>query len=365
MKYPPISTFTTNKIPGSQHKIVLGCWYQWSLGQQAAYQRLSVQSPDVFGIWGQPHYKLINRYSARAARIAATYARFYLEEEPGWDKALKGRFYWAGLAAFASKQVKCALEFIEMGPHVAGPSVGLTTSAAKAWEKKYLGKGNLWLFQDIFVWHWFYVLYPEKFDECAHERNAKAFDAPVRDNVEKLPWAEEALAVVKDFSLTDNLRKGFDLQKETERTTSAGQRSTAQLKSLLEIAKHEQLNILQPLIYESAAFQAELDVQQGLEFLPFIPKRVAVFAAACDVDDPELKVYMTEGKLYIAEDRMKFIGAIAAKYHRLMQYKTSYMESEMRTMASWVSSRTNRTGRSFTCLRSTASGMRGPLDERA
>ncbi len=50
----------------------------------------------------------MNRYAvvstARAARIAAAYASFYLEQGEDGKPELKGRFYWMGLAAFASKQ---------------------------------------------------------------------------------------------------------------------------------------------------------------------------------------------------------------------------------------------------------------------
>src|SRR5690606_30337828 len=101
-----------------------------------------------------------------AARIAATYARFYLETEGGGKPELKGRFYWMGLAAFASKQVKCGLDFMAYSsllPH------GATATHVS---KDALGKGNFWLFQDIFVWHWFYVHFSEQFDDCAPQRDA-------------------------------------------------------------------------------------------------------------------------------------------------------------------------------------------------
>jgi hypothetical protein len=305
MPYPPISTFNTNDTPNSQHKITLGCWYQWSLGQQAAYSRLSEQDPENFGIWGQPKLVLISTFSKRAARIAATYARFYLEEEPGCDKAHKGRFYWAGLAAFASKQVKCALEFVEALPDAGLPAVTVAMGAAKNGGREYLGKGNLWIFQDVFVWHWFYALYPNKWDECAAERNAQAFDAPVRDNVEKLPWAKEALPVLRQLALTGDLKDGFEAQREFEKLTRGDLKGgEKQLASLLSIAKHEQLNILQPLIYESSVFRAELELQRAMEWLPFMPQRVVVFASTCDTIDPELKVKMIEGRLYVAGSRL-------------------------------------------------------------
>jgi hypothetical protein len=77
----------------------------------------------------------VDNYAVRARRIAATYARFYLEMEDGCDVTKKGRFYWMALGAFASKTVACSLEDIRV------------TSIKTV--KEGLGKGNLWLFNDI------------------------------------------------------------------------------------------------------------------------------------------------------------------------------------------------------------------------
>ncbi|WP_111640711.1 DUF2515 family protein [Marinimicrobium alkaliphilum] len=46
----------------------------------------------------------------RARRIAATYARFYLETEDGGDPSKLGRCYWMALGTFASKTVACLLD---------------------------------------------------------------------------------------------------------------------------------------------------------------------------------------------------------------------------------------------------------------
>src|SRR5690606_22530021 len=94
----------------SVQDITLSCAELWSIGQQEAIRRLSIQRSCLFT--RVPRQHLVGDFSARAARIAATYARFYLETEQGCNPDYKGRFYWMGLAAFASKQVKCALEFI-------------------------------------------------------------------------------------------------------------------------------------------------------------------------------------------------------------------------------------------------------------
>jgi len=93
------------------------CNTLWSMGQQQAIQRLSEPKRGWFS--STPKQQLVASFSARAARIAATYARFYLEQEEGCNPEFRGRFYWMGLAAFASKQVKCALDFIPDDPLLA------------------------------------------------------------------------------------------------------------------------------------------------------------------------------------------------------------------------------------------------------
>jgi len=94
---------TVNDIPDKTHVITVGCGLLWSQAQQFAYLRLSDKT-------GDNEYEFIGLYAARARRIAATYARYYLETEDGGDTDKLGRYYWAALAAFASKTVSCILD---------------------------------------------------------------------------------------------------------------------------------------------------------------------------------------------------------------------------------------------------------------
>ncbi|PHN20925.1 hypothetical protein AO240_11780 [Pseudomonas sp. ICMP 460] len=248
---------------------------------------------------------------------------------------MKGRFYWMGLAAFASKQVRCGLDFIPnepyliMSPPIVQPPLRIG--------KKNLGKGNFWLFQDIFVWHWFYSKYPDQFDECAPERDVSSFEGQIKANVESLPWAEDALPVLKNLHVTDDILKGFDYIEQVEKLPSGIERRSKQLLSLNEIANHEQRKILQPLIYENFLFRATLDMQAFFERVPLLPVRLAAFSTACEVDDPELSVQMKEGDLYNETDRMEFIGAIVDQFHALMRERKTYMESEIFEISTWAS----------------------------
>ena len=123
--------------------------------------------------------------------------------------------------------------------------------------------------------------------------------------------------------------------KQTEGRAPDGERQEFQFNSLMAMANHEQLNILQPLIYENTAFQAILYAQKKAEGLPFVPLRSVAFSTACDVKEPELREQMKEGDLYDAQDRMKFIEKVAVKYHELMIFNEEYMESIITEISAW------------------------------
>lgn len=334
MSTAPITTFATNAVTRSVCEEPLACDKLWAMGQEAAISRLSVETRSFFSTTAKQ--ELVADFSARAARIAATYARFYLEQEEDGKPHLKGRFYWMGLAAFASKQVKCGLDFIPSEPYLTLATPPIAQPPLRI-GKNALGKGNFWLFQDIFVWHWFYSKYPEQFEECAPERNAKDCVPQVQLNIDSLPWAAEALSTLNNLSRTDEIISAFELIRQFESLpANKNIRAPAQYNSLLKIADHEQLKILQPLIYDKWEFQKVLDVQAKSEILPFIPKRVAAFAIACDTDRSDLRVQMKFGKLYNKADRMKFITNIAERYHNLMMENLTYMEESIAKIATWT-----------------------------
>lgn len=329
MSAQPITTFKTNDKECSVHEVVLGCDKLWAMGQEEAIRRLSKKRSSA-----SSKYELISDFSARAARIAAAYASFYLEQGEDGKPELKGRFYWMGLAAFASKQVKCGLDFIPNDPYLllTPPLVQPPLRIGK----NSLGKGNFWLFQDIFVWHWFYSKYPKQFDECAPERNARSCEGQIKTNIDSLPWADDALGILVNLHVTDELKSGFKAIKETETMSLGEARRRKQFDSLMAIADHEQRKILQPLIYQDVPFRATLKMQAGFEWAPFVPVRVAAFSTACDIKEPEHRVQMSEGDLYDENDRMKFISSIAQQYHYLMGTQEAYMEREIRAISTWA-----------------------------
>ncbi|MDF3136958.1 DUF2515 family protein [Pseudomonas extremaustralis] len=326
----PLAKIEINKTKNyPPHQIEITCNHLWSLAQVQAIKRLSTYRRE-YHLFGTTKWMLEGDFSLRAARIAGIYASFYLEKEDGGNEKFKGRFYWMGLAAFASKQVMCGLDFTTLA--IAAMPIGKPLVDIG---KNGLGKGNFWLFQDIFCWHWFYSKYPHKFEECSGERNSENLDEKVKSILRKLPWASEALDAIDNFKVKPQVIDAFLMIKQAEETAPGRERQELQFKSLLAMANHEQLNILQTLIYENKVFQTVLDAQRNAEGLPFVPLRSAAFSTACDLKEPELREQMYEGDLYNAQDRMRFILRTSNKYHQLMITRHEYMEKVITEVSEW------------------------------
>ena len=193
----------------------------------------------------------------KSGRIAATYARFYLETEDGGDTDKTGRYYWMALGAFASKTVSCILDSwqVQTSYFTGTISLGITDMNAIA---NSLGQGNLWLFNDIAPAHWLYSNYPEHFFDgmvCLDKRDANQLEERVKAIMEDLPWAAESLSRIKYFKPSSDMSKGFEKILDIERTDDSELRSELQLEHLLAIADHEQREVLQPLIYNDPVFK--------------------------------------------------------------------------------------------------------------
>lgn len=311
----------SNMTPNSCVEVKCDCNTIWSLVQQLSYLRLTKPITPTKG-------KILEDYTVRARRIAATYARFYLETEEGGDIAKKGRFYWMALGAFASKTVACVLE----SPMVYAPIL-LNVPARRG-----LAKGNLWLFQDISAWHWYYSKYNSTFEMCLSSRDASKYHPTVKTQLSKLQWEDEALPTIKQMKVSKEIRQGFELVKVIEgMDNSHKQRPTKQLQHLLAIANHEQGVILQPLIYDGVIFSTGVVIQRQPGINIIFPDLELVFSNACKTDNAKLKSVAPEGtKLENFKSRMKWINLAANKFHDLMQRQTAYMEDELRTIAGWV-----------------------------
>ncbi|MDF0607230.1 hypothetical protein HZU77_016590 [Neisseriaceae bacterium TC5R-5] len=367
-------TGTTNPTPGTSVCAKADCLTMWSLVQQFAYQRLSNRK-----IYSKtPQIRLINDYPVRAHRIAGTYARFYLEQERGGKPELKGRYYWMGLGAFASKTVAVTLEGwrLAMGDKASkyleqktGYTIGMIETMVEG-----LGKGNFWLFMDIAATHWYYNLDAPSFIDCKGARSTNNCVDEMQAFLKTLPWYPEAPNKANELKISKEIVEAFDLVAKIEKISTSSKdkkakREIMQLKHLMIVAQHEQYNILQKIIYEDPKFadvirfprdtargtarQAARTASPAFGLLPdeVLDKLVApaahrlerlisgelqlVFTPDEETDDDELKSVAPPGtKLEDYDSRMKWIEKAANKYHGLMIKRTKHMESALSTIAS-------------------------------
>ncbi|MCE2026839.1 DUF2515 family protein [Sessilibacter corallicola] len=361
----PEATAGINNETDKIEPVEITCKTYWSKAQEFSIIRMSERV-------GFNEYDLVDWYEIRAKRIAATYARFYLETEDGGDPSKLGRYYWMALGAFASKTVGCILGSVSV---ILNDIHGRFSSEEVA---DGLGKGNLWLFMDISAPHWFYNHYPENFFNgmaCVNSRDAKNLEPPIQTVVDSMPWSEKSLPIINNMAISGSLKKGFEYVVEIEIATDDQVKRDLQLKHLLEIANHEQGVILQPLIYEHPEFakwsrwQRELKSRSmeakayaeerlsnpwnaltlrrdlylyiGSSLLTMtIPSFELVFSHACEIDDGEFKsIAPDDMQVENFRSRMDWIEKAAKQFHRLMGEKPEYMHSELQHMAGWVNAR--------------------------
>lgn len=309
----------TNTTPKSCAEVNCDCNTMWSLAQQFSTRRLCVETGEHTG-------KLLKNYQVRARRIAATYARFYLELEEGGDPTKRGRYYWMALGAFASKTVACTFDAWQ----VKTMSVGIDT----VWEG--LGQGNLWLFCDISGWHWYRNMHPASFEKCLNERNSRNYEKPAREQINKLPWSKSSLEIIKGFAVTPEVIRGFAKVKEFEAGGEDDALADIQFDHLIALAEHEQGNILQRLIYDDAAFAGWVKKQRAVP-RRLSPKLELVFTHQCSTIHDEVKSVAPENtSLEDYSSRMNWIHLAAKKFHHLMRKKESFMLSALTNMVQWV-----------------------------
>lgn len=323
-----------NDAPGKVVDIICDCDFLWSMAHEFCYKRLSEEISDN-------EFNFVDLYSARAKRIAATYARFYLETEENGDPSKKGRYYWMALGAFASKTVACLLD---------DPRVQTSYFVGYLGGEEYLdhedvanglAKGNLWLFIDIAASHWLHNTFPDEFREgmyCETKRDASTLEKPIKETTYQIPWANEVLSKIKNFQPSSEIIQGFTHIKNIEGLTKKDDIRKEQFESLIKIAEHEQGAVLQKVIYDDPDFSYWAKFERHPLVPSFLsPTYQLVFSHHCDIDKPELKSVAPDD--LIVEDyrnRMKWITKAANKFHDLMDKNKDYLEQELRAIAAWV-----------------------------
>jgi len=267
--------------------------------------------------WIAPGGKLIADPVARNRRINQAYAQLWLADK---------RFQWAGLAAFASKQVGCGLLHAadninksqeEMAANAYRPDIASSAdiaamntipaaiSASSAYMYQQLALGNTTLFLDIYPLHRFYMLRGnEQLKKCLHERKLIA---------DKIIWpiSQSKLAFGQSFNV---ILKAFDFIE-----------SGNIAESVERLADHEQINILQTAIYNDLAMRRALDANQfswDVDFPRGVAAEIALtLSAECKVDASPFTIMFSKNKtakLYDKDQRMVFVYSAAKQFADLL-----------------------------------------------
>ncbi|MRW92677.1 hypothetical protein GJ699_22010 [Duganella sp. FT80W] len=284
---------------------ILGCASIWLRVQREAEA------------WVAPGGKLIADPIARNRRINQAYAQLWLADR---------RFQWAGLAAFASKQVGCGLlhaaenirrsqQEIDANNHrldimsssdgTAVNSMPATIAGSAAYMYQQLALGNTTLFLDIYPLHRFYMLRGfDHFRKCLDERKLIVNDIIWPIGQAKLAFGQSFRAILEGFDLID---KGLISE------------------SVKRLAHHEQINILQTAIYSDVMMRRALDANQfawAVDFPSGVAAEIALtLSAKCRVDRGSFTIAFSKNKsasLYDQNQRMSFVYAAAAQFNNLL-----------------------------------------------
>ncbi|BDT57943.1 hypothetical protein MasN3_14370 [Massilia varians] len=275
---------------------------------------------------GQP----ISDVEERNRRINAAHARLWLADN---------RFQWAGLAAFASKQTGCGLlhagnlgkrqkDELQYSARSAGNSSEAAAISAMPtvirngadFMFERLGYGNLHLFLDIYPLHRFYMERGlQEFEKCL-ERRKKIANKVYWDDPRKLLEFGQSFA---------EIRKGFEL-------IEAG----GIANSVDTLARHEQVNVLQAIMYDDERMQRALAANQ-FAFATKFPSGVyneiqLTLSAECRVKPALASVFTAffsgerNAKLWVADERMAFVRRAASKFDQLLRgSQRSHLEASI------------------------------------
>jgi hypothetical protein len=289
----------------------------------AASLTSSLQAPTCAQVWLRcqqeaeaivaPDGKLIEDRALRNQRISAAYAALWLRDN---------RLQWAAFAAFASKQVGCsmlnALHIMERTDEEIRKNGGAdgfdwvfkntlpaVVHLGAGYMRGRLSLGNMSVFLDIYPLHRFYELCGlEQLKTCIGERQS------IKDKV-KWPVSDQVLPFGKVFP---QIVDGFTLLERNDL-----------LGSVRQLAYHEQVNVLQPVMYDDTLTRAALDANQlawaselpGADFNE-IQVTLAAQCAAKPIPYTAWFPRETNVHLYNPAQRMKFVYQTAEQFDGLL-----------------------------------------------
>lgn len=249
--------------------------------------------------------KPLVRPDAINRRVNAAYAFLWLSDR---------RFQWAGLAAFASKQVGCGLlhasrtlkeahdrvvanpDFLDVGG--AGEAAGAYTMHSK------LALGNLALFLDIYPLHRFYMM--RGYDDLQANLHYR------RDIKDRVFWPDGARKRLEFGHPFSEILEGFKAIEDGKIEQSVDR-----------LAQHEQANILQKIIYDDMDTRLALDANQfaWVNELRGAAEIQLTMSAQCKPNGKFTSWLprSTTIRLWNEQDRMNFVRRTAKQFDLLLK----------------------------------------------
>jgi hypothetical protein len=281
--------------------------------------------------WIAPGGKLIETPELRNRRISAAYASLWLADQ---------RCQWAGLAAFASNQVGCSMAHAahtmqRLGDEIRDSHVHdsfewlykimipAMVGTGAGFLRGQLSLGNLCVFLDVYPLHRFYAKHGLELMRQtigARQLIADQVHWPVASQL--LPFGKPFREIAEAFALID-----------------AGQLAA----SVLKLAYHEQVNVLQSVIYDDPKTRLALDANQigaatGQYPALFQPIELP-FGDACGARPAATTVFssLQNAHLYDVGQRMDYVSRAAAQFDVLLQgAPRTAVEQALRTIRAAV-----------------------------
>ena len=158
------------------------------------------------------------------------------------------------------------------------------------------------------------------------------------------------LVRLRDFRVTPEVRSTYATLIREASLKGRDNKFSQQKAELQFIAKQEQINVLQPLIYEDAKLAETMAMNHQYSRMTggwLSPQFKVVFSASAKTTDSKLEAvfdapdgigsYFGARKVFTnKDDRMVFVGEIAKKFNELMAEQRPYMDGELRKIQAWL-----------------------------
>lgn len=159
-----------------------------------------------------------------------------------------------------------------------------------------------------------------------------------------------AVSKLKNFTVTPAVSDAYRHLVSEYSADSSSARWSIQQQELVAIAEQEQLNVLQPLIYDDPLLKTTMDTNHQASRITngwLSPKFKVIYSANATNQEPELETVFDAPKSLLdrfskpeqslpnKKDRMSFVKEIADDFNQLMSKKRAYMEGELKKIAAW------------------------------